>query len=167
MSVYKFAINGEEHDIQWSWWEVQSPLTAWDWIDITNNVVSNTWVLSVNGKDWNVEITDFLSTSKTNAPFTPSKNYDPATKKYVDDNISWAVSKWSTAPSSPVEWQLWYDTTNDVLKSYNWTAWVEVWWWIKNNTTWTTYTLQEEWVWEESQFNQLSNFWNIIYNVIE
>ena len=116
MSVYKFAINGEEHD-------VQSPLTAWKWIDITNDIVSNTGVLSVNGENWEVEITDFLSTSKTNDPFTPSKNYDPATKKYVDDSVSWAVSKWSTAPSSPAEWQLWYDTTNDQLKVYDWTNW--------------------------------------------
>lgn len=56
MSVYKFAINGEEHEIEWSWWEVQSPLTAWVWIDITNDVVSNTWVLTVNGQSWNVTI---------------------------------------------------------------------------------------------------------------
>lgn len=57
MSVYKFAINGEEHDIQWSWWEVQSPLTAWDWIEISNDVVSNTWVLSFNWETWDVNET--------------------------------------------------------------------------------------------------------------
>lgn len=54
MSVYKFAINGEEHDIQWSWWEVQSPLTAWSWIEISNDVVSNTGVLSLNWKSWDL-----------------------------------------------------------------------------------------------------------------
>lgn len=57
MSVYKFAINGEEHEVQWSWWEVQSPLTAWDWIDITNDIVSNTWVLSFNWETWDVDET--------------------------------------------------------------------------------------------------------------
>ena len=62
MSVYKFAINGEEHNIQWSWWEVQSPLTAWDWIDIIDDVVSNTGVLSVNGETWNVTIPQFEET---------------------------------------------------------------------------------------------------------
>lgn len=30
----------------------------------------------------------FLSTNKTNESFTPVKDYDPATKKYVDDNIA-------------------------------------------------------------------------------
>ena len=32
----------------------------------------------------------------------------------------------ASAPSNPVEWNLWYDTTNDVLKSYDWTNWNEV-----------------------------------------
>ena len=29
----------------------------------------------------------------------------------------------STAPSSPTEWMVWYDTTNDQLKVYDWTNW--------------------------------------------
>ena len=35
----------------------------------------------------------------------------------------------STTPSSPTEWMVWYDTTNDVLKTYNWTSWDEAWGW--------------------------------------
>ena len=37
---------------------------------------------------------------------------------------------WPSAPSNPIEWNLWYDTTNDVLKSYDWTNWNEIgsWW---------------------------------------
>ena len=35
----------------------------------------------------------------------------------------------STAPASPTEWMVWYDTTNDVLKTYNWTSWDEAWGW--------------------------------------
>lgn len=53
-------------------------------------------------------------------PYTPQYDWSPATKKYVDDNV---VQKSATAPSSPVEWMLWYDTTNDVLKTYDWTQW--------------------------------------------
>ena len=44
----------------------------------------------------------------------------------------------ASAPSNPVEWNLWYDTTNDVLKSYDWTNWNIIWdeaaWW---NISWT------------------------------
>lgn len=70
-----------------------------------------------------------LTTWNSSQTFTPSLDYDPSTKKYVDDKVAWAISAWTAAPSSPSEWQLWYDTTNDVLKVYNWTAWVAVWWW--------------------------------------
>jgi len=35
----------------------------------------------------------------------------------------------SSAPSTPSQWDLWYDTTSDKLKSYNWTNWNESWWW--------------------------------------
>jgi hypothetical protein len=34
---------------------------------------------------------------------------------------------WTTSPDNPCEWYIWYDTTNDVLKVYDWTQWNEVW----------------------------------------
>ena len=34
-----------------------------------------------------------------------------------------------TAPSNPSAWDEWYDTTNSVLKVWNWTEWTEVWSW--------------------------------------
>lgn len=43
------------------------------------------------------------------------------------------AKKSSTAPSNPSQWDLWYDTTNNVLKVYNGSIWVEVvgsWWWV-------------------------------------
>lgn len=33
----------------------------------------------------------------------------------------------STAPATPTEWMIWYDTTNDKLKTYNWSSWDEAW----------------------------------------
>ena len=42
----------------------------------------------------------------------------------------------STAPSTPAEWYLWYDTTDDVLKFYNWTDWNPV----NTNTEYTGWT---------------------------
>ena len=44
-------------------------------------------------------------------------------------NVSINETKVSaTAPSSPTEWMVWYDTTNDVLKTYDGSSWNEVWW---------------------------------------
>lgn len=59
-------------------------------------------------------------------PYTPTYAWSPTTKKYVDD---WDTYIWSSAPSTPYEWQLWYDTTNGVLKSYDWTNWNTIWSW--------------------------------------
>ena len=80
--------------------------------------------------------------------YTPTANNNPATKKYVDDAISWAwYTAWSwinidanneisntlpwptiaaTAPTW-TEWALWYDTTNNVLMAHDWTDWKEAW----------------------------------------
>jgi len=66
-------------------------------------------------------------------PYTPEYDWSPTTKKYVDDKVKNAITSWTTAPSNPVVWQLWYDTTNHILKIYNWTSWVPV-------DTDTTYT---------------------------
>lgn len=38
---------------------------------------------------------------------------------------------------------------------------------IQNDTTWTTSTIEAEWVWTDIEFNALSSFWNKIYNIIE
>lgn len=69
----------------------------------------------------------FLLTNHTYSnPYIPTDPWHPATKKYVDDNSAYV---WSSAPSNPTEWKLWYDTTNDVLKSYDGTNWNKCWWW--------------------------------------
>ena len=110
-----------QNDNLW-WWET--------WVVTLENAITNTGVLSVNWQTGNVtvaspDMSNYLAKNNTTA-FTPTWNYNPATKKYVDDTIASAKSSWATAPSNPTEWQLWYDTTNDVLKVYDWTNWVEV-----------------------------------------
>ena len=80
----------------------------------------------------------------------------------------------ATAPSSPTEWMVWYDTTNDQLKVYDWTnwnvtgkeynagEWIGVW-------TYNDYSamqwpapdgfhipMQNEWVWLKSIMNWMS-----------
>ena len=93
-------------------------------------------------------IGSFLDTATDyQTPYTPAYDWSPATKKYVDDNV---VQKSATAPSSPTEWMVWYDTTNDVLKVYDGTNWNEVgsWAWDMlysdfnwQAKTWATITL--------------------------
>ena len=49
--------------------------------------------------------------------------------------VEWAnvqnapISAGTTAPATPNEWDIWYDTTNDILKVYDGTNWNWVWQW--------------------------------------
>ena len=80
--------------IIWSkdWSSVQNDNLWWDTTWVINNVITNTWVLSVNGQTWNVtvaspDMSNYLAKDNTTS-FTPSWDYNPATKKYVDDWLS-------------------------------------------------------------------------------
>lgn len=96
--------------------------------DITFQI-TNWSVTRISSSEMNINGSYFLSTmTYYSNPYTPLYDGSPATKKYVDDTVWWAISSWTTAPSNPVEWQLWYDTTNDVLKTYDGTNWNEVGW---------------------------------------
>lgn len=67
MTIYKMSINGEEHELQGSWWEVQSPLTPWEGISIENDIISNTWVIEetvFSGDEW----VSYRIEVSTNAP---------------------------------------------------------------------------------------------------
>ena len=91
---------------------------------ITFSVTWGTTVSSISAWAWNNVIASVIKTDTDYAtPYTPQYNGSPATKKYVDDHDT-VVS--STTPSTPTEWMLWYDTINDVLKTYDWSSWAEV-----------------------------------------
>lgn len=102
----------------------------------TTTVVSsassiNQFMIAFSINNW--DVTEVTSTSagmvtnilKTNVnystPYTPQYDGSPATKKYVDDRDTYIGS--SAPTSNLVEWRLWYDTTNDQLKVYDWTNW--------------------------------------------
>ena len=70
----------------------------------------------------------------------------------------------ATAPSTPSEWDLWYDTANDVLKSYNGSSWDEA-GWIKNNKTWTTTTLNYIRAGNETEFASVTKVAWVEYHV--
>ena len=124
--------------------------TTLDNTDVTSLVqktltLALSWTTVTSVSSWNMSLTNYnvLRTGKDYwTPYTPQYNGSPATKKYVDDSISWAIYSWSSAPATPTEWMLWYDTTNDVLKTYDGSNWNAVWsgsWdvvWPASSTDW-------------------------------
>lgn len=105
-----------------------SNATAWNSVtQIKKNWISfslSSWTVTAININNDYGLNNYLDTSTNyTTPYTPLYDGSPATKKYVDDNV---VQKSSTAPSSPTEWMVWYDTTNDVLKVYDGTNWNEV-----------------------------------------
>ena len=59
----------------------------------------------------------------------------------ISNTLPWAIVS-ATAPSNPTEWMVWYDTTEDSLKAYNWTSW---------ETEWTEMVVLSYWhsTWQE------------------
>ena len=71
------------------WWNTSNATHQECW-GTADNVITNTWVLSVNGQTGDVTIaspdmSNYLAKNNTTS-FTPTWDYNPATKKYVDDN---------------------------------------------------------------------------------
>lgn len=117
------------------WLEFYSPylINYWSW----NVQYVQKWIRLVANNNVVTQImnTDSATMSPLNknntVAYTPSNDYNPATKKYVDDNtkaVSWVST---TQPSNPVAGSTYYNTTNNVLMVYDWTNW---------NAAWKTYT---------------------------
>ena len=79
-----------------------------------------------------------------------------ALRSYIDDELAkkqnWVVS--DTAPENPSEWDLWYNTTNDSMKVWDWNQWSTIWgWWWSD----IVYVTQSEYTallpWAESDGN--------------
>ena len=134
---------------------------AW-WYSYSNNSkiifnLENWTVVSISWEYTTVSPNVLATDYDYQTPYTPTYNGSPATKKYVDDTVTsateWSKYVWPTAPSTPTEWMLWYDTTNDQLKVYDWTNWV---------LTWKVYTA---WTWISiSNNDEISNTWVISTN---
>lgn len=84
-------------------------------------MVSGGIATRINVTDYNNRWPYVLSTNTDySTPYNPQYDWSPATKKYVDDRTA-VVS--ATAPSNPTQWQMRYDTSTNILKTYNWTSW--------------------------------------------
>lgn len=130
------AVSGAINDSKYVGPAAPSSATAWMlWYDTTNNILK-----VYNWTSWNPVDTDTTYSAWTYLTLTwTTFDVDTstiATKSYVDSEVAESISSWSTAPANPVEWQIWYDTTNHILKIYDWTNWDAV----DTNTTYSAWT---------------------------
>lgn len=78
--------------------------------NISSWIVTSVWW-------WWYNLGSFLDIwTNYSTPYTPTSDWSPATKIYVDSNDTYI---WTSAPSNPVEGRLRYDTANDQLKVYD------------------------------------------------
>lgn len=134
----------------------QDTLSAGTGISITSNTVANTWITSVQsgGITFTNGTVNLRSINWTTLIYDP--DYQTPTITLNDVKVA------ATAPSSPTEWMVWYDTTNDALKVYDGSAWKWVggWIWISsqaNNilTSWATI-----WAWTQANYESLGTYDN-------
>ena len=109
-------------DNEWSDWASTSEQTKREAL-IDYDWVTATWIRYVATGTWETYIRTDVDYQ---TPYTPTYNGSPATKKYVDDKIAEASQAWSTAPSNPSPGNMWYDTTNNILKVWDGTQWVSI-----------------------------------------
>lgn len=131
----------------------QDNLTAWTWISISGNTVTNTWVTSVNWNTWAVTVQETL-VSWTNI------------KTINSNSLLWS---WDVSISEvPSWWNIWQILTRIPIAP----DWPSCAWrdapasWIQNDTTWTTTTVTKIWAGTESEYNSLSTHdANTIYHI--
>ena len=136
-------------------WDVLAlTFNHWCWVGSPRLNIDNSWLHSIviSSTGWANASTLWLGMSKiawmfvydwTNRVTWPIKDTTYTAWTWLSLS-SWTFTNtqpwptiWTTAPSSPSEWAMWYDTTNHVLKVYNGTEWTEVGsWWGWGSTTW-------------------------------
>ena len=91
---------------KYTWNNKQDTMSAWSWISVTSNTISNTWVLSVNSNTWAVTVNEF---SPANA--------------WTTDQILTKTAWWYERAAAPATWiqndTTW--TTTTVTKIRAWT----------------------------------------------
>lgn len=107
-----------------NWWDL-----AWTIISAVTTSGDNIKILYAD--DWTLWIDNGTGTFKQIYFKADVDALLLALRNYIDWELAkkqnWVSS--DTAPSSPSEWDLWYDTTNSAMKVWDWTAWQSVGWW--------------------------------------
>lgn len=115
-----------------SWTTTATMINYWRMLSL---VVSGWNVTSISTWDYTGNAINVLSTGTNySTPYTPQYDGSPATKKYVDDRDTYIGS--SAPTSNLVEWRVRYDTTNDVLKTYDGSNWNVIWGWGTTYNAW-------------------------------
>ena len=92
----------------------------WGW----NNQIARLKNIPSYSAGTNVQISAQNVISATDTTYSAGTGISINGNNAISNTLPWPVVS-ASAPSSPSEWDLWYDTTNDVLKSYNGTSWEE------------------------------------------
>lgn len=151
--------------------------TAANWKEILS---PTWWVTSVNSQTWAVTLdADDISDSTTTNKFVTAT--DKSTWSGKQDALTlpwsptswhlvtwWANNKtladgWAVPTWVPAVWTNW-----QVLTVVSWAAaWANAtWWWIQNDTTWTTTTVTAIRCWTEAEYNALqSHSASVIYHI--
>lgn len=133
---------------QWDLWydTTNNKLKTYDWTNwneawttpsIANSSVA--WILKIASDTVQTEAAQSVSSTQNRTYWVQLNSSNQAVVNVPRENTTYQssdfdikdltdstwqrVTRSGSAPVNPVEWQLWYDTTNDVLKSYNGTTW--------------------------------------------
>ena len=139
-------------DLQWTL--ICAKTTSGDNIKL---LYADEWTLWIDNWTWTFKQILFKSDIDTIvATLTTYIDWELAKKQ------NWVTS--ATAPTDPAEWDLWYDTTHNTLKVYNWSSWVSTWWgwggsWdvvVSTDTGNELSTGAGLWFWTESDYSSIS-----------
>lgn len=122
-------------------WKLATSTLPWVALTDTFTVSTSSDLTSLSSADqWDIAIvtTENKTYVLSVAPYSTAANWKeilaPTWWVTSVNGSIWAVivndvKVSASAPASPIEWMVWYDTTNDVLKTYNWASWDEAWGW--------------------------------------
>ena len=107
-------------------------LTVWDVYNVEDTWDNYAWT----GTAWDklagtVDLSSYLTKSEASTTYltqaAASTNY--ATKTEVQEAVAEVDWISTDQPENPTAWAIYYDSTDSVVKVYNWSEWIEVWAW--------------------------------------